>query len=62
MECTAAAMICEAHGQLPMLGIRVVTNNLTNGGEYDPSTAQGCQEFVLSVVREYISSQRAASL
>jgi adenosylhomocysteine nucleosidase len=42
MEGASAAMICAAY-RVPMLGIRVVTNNVTNGGVYDPTTARDCQ-------------------
>ena len=57
MEGAAAAMIAEAFG-VPMLGIRVLSNNLTNGGGYDPSTARDCQEFTMEVVRHFISTLR----
>lgn len=55
MEGSSAAMMAEAYG-IPMLGIRVLSNNITNGGKYDPGTATDCQEFVIKVVRQYISS------
>ena len=54
MEGAAAAMIGEAYG-IPTLGIRVLSNNLSNGGAYDATTARDCQEFTLDVVRHYIS-------
>ena len=55
MEGAAAAMMAEAFG-VPMLAIRVLSNNITNGGVYDPSTAQDCQEYTLRVVRHFIST------
>lgn len=55
MEAASSAMMAQAFG-VPMLGIRVVTNNITNGGQYDASTAQSCQEFVVLVVRHFIST------
>ena len=55
MEGASAAMMAEAY-KVPMLGIRVLSNNITNGGKYDPSTATDCQEFVMKVVRQYIAN------
>jgi len=55
MEGAAAAMIADAY-KVPMLGIRVLSNNITNGGKYDPSTAEDCQVFVLNVVKKYIQT------
>lgn len=53
MEAASAALICEAY-KVPFLTIRVLSNNKTNGGKYDPSTAKDCQDFVEKVVKEYI--------
>lgn len=55
MEGSSAAMIASAYG-VPMLGIRVLSNNITNGGKYDPTTAVNCQEFVMQVVKQYIAN------
>lgn len=55
MEGSAAAMIASEYN-IPMLGIRVLSNNLTNGGKYDPSTAEDCQRFVLAMVKHYIAT------
>jgi adenosylhomocysteine nucleosidase len=55
MEGAAAAMIASEYN-IPMLGIRVLSNNLTNGGKYDPSTAEDCQRFVIKVVKHYITT------
>ncbi|MBU2923893.1 5'-methylthioadenosine/S-adenosylhomocysteine nucleosidase [Colwellia sp. 1_MG-2023] len=55
MEGAAAAMIASEYN-IPMLSIRVLSNNLTNGGKYDPSTAQDCQQFVLNTVKHYIAT------
>ena len=51
----SAAMMAEAY-DVPMLGIRVLSNNITNGGKYEPSTATDCQEFVIKVVCQYIAN------
>jgi len=49
----AVAQMCAAY-ETPFLGIRVLSNNKTNNGAYNPTTAEYCQEFVFGVVREYI--------
>ena len=61
METASAAQIA-AQYDIPFLGIRVVSNNITNEGAYDPATGAACQEYVLEVVKTYISrNPRAAS-
>ena len=55
MEGAAAAQIAKAY-EVPFLGIRVLSNNKTNGGQYNPDTATACQEYVYEVVKKYISS------
>jgi len=54
METAAAAQIAAAF-QIPFLGVRVVSNNITNGGTYDTKTGEACQEFVYNVVRNYVN-------
>lgn len=58
METAAAAQVA-AMSQVPFLGIRILSNNITNGGAYDGRTAVACQQFVLDVVRAYLASKRA---
>src|SRR5258708_458227 len=53
MEAAAAAQIA-AMSQIPFLGIRVLSNNITNGGAYDPKTGEACQDYVYEVVKAYI--------
>ena len=53
METAAAAQIAGLFG-VPFLGIRVVSNNITNGGAYDATTGEACQDFVLDVVKAYV--------
>ncbi|MDC8830536.1 5'-methylthioadenosine/S-adenosylhomocysteine nucleosidase [Alteromonas gilva] len=60
METAAAAQIAHSYS-VPFLGIRVLSNNLTNGGHYDPSTAKDCQQFVRLVIEQYISSLTPAT-
>lgn len=55
METAAAAQIAHAY-DVPFLGIRVLSNNITNGGHYDPSTAVDCQVYVENVVVAYIGT------
>ena len=52
METASAAQIAGSF-QMPFLGIRVVSNNITNGEAYDPRAGEACQEFVLKVVQAY---------
>jgi len=54
MEGAAAAQIAGAY-DVAFLGIRVLSNNKTNGGAYNPETASANQEYVYEVVKEYIS-------
>ncbi|MDX1807066.1 MAG: 5'-methylthioadenosine/S-adenosylhomocysteine nucleosidase [Paenisporosarcina sp.] len=55
MKGAAAAQIAKAY-DVPFLGIRVLSNNKTNGGQYNPDTATACQEYVYEVVKKYIST------
>lgn len=59
METAAAAQVA-ATSQVPFLGIRVLSNNITNGGAYDSRGAAACQQFVLEVVRAYVAQLVAA--
>jgi len=59
METASAAQVARQFG-VPFLGIRVVSDNVTNGGAYDPKTADACEEYVYDVVKAYIG-QRGAS-
>ncbi|WRP07672.1 5'-methylthioadenosine/S-adenosylhomocysteine nucleosidase [Rossellomorea aquimaris] len=54
MEGAAAAQIAGAY-DVAFLGIRVLSNNKTNNGAYNPETASANQEYVYEVVKEYIS-------
>lgn len=56
MEGAAAAQIAQAYN-VPFLGIRVLSNNKTNGGKYNPNTAEACQEYVFEVVKKYIATK-----
>ena len=56
METASAAQIA-ASFQIPFVGIRVVSNNITNVEAYDRGAGEACQDFVREVVRAYISSR-----
>jgi adenosylhomocysteine nucleosidase len=51
-----AAAVAQVAGQfhIPFLGIRVLSNNVTNGEPYNPKVGEACQAFVLEVVQAYI--------
>jgi adenosylhomocysteine nucleosidase len=55
METAPAAQIA-ALLKVPFLGIRVVSNNITNGDGYDPKTAEAGADFACEVVRAYLRS------
>ena len=55
METAAAAQVAAAR-DVPFLGIRILSDNITNGGAYDPRTGEACQEFVYTVLKTYIST------
>lgn len=57
MEGASVAQIATQFN-VPFLGIRVVSNNITNNGAYDPGTGEACQEYVLNVVVEYMKNKR----
>ncbi len=53
MESASSAMISKAY-DVPFLAIRILSNNKTNDGAYNPDTAAANQEYVYEVVQEYI--------
>jgi adenosylhomocysteine nucleosidase len=53
---TASASQIAGFFQIPFLGIRVLSNNITNGGTYTPQTGEACQEYVYEVVKAYIGA------
>ena len=54
MEGAAAAQIATQY-EVPSLVIRILSNNKTNGGQYNPDTAAANQDYVYEVVKQYIS-------
>jgi adenosylhomocysteine nucleosidase len=55
METASAAQIASLFN-VPFLGIRVVSDNITNGGAYDPRTGEACEDYVYLVVKAYIAA------
>ncbi|MCU1382804.1 MAG: hypothetical protein JWL71_1501 [Acidobacteria bacterium] len=53
METASAAQIAGLF-HIPFLGIRVVSNNITNGDTYDAKVGEACQAYVREVVKAYI--------
>ena len=53
MEAAAVAQVAGIF-KIPFLGIRVLSNNITNGDVYNPKTGEACQDFVRDVVKAYI--------
>ena len=56
METASAAQIAGVY-KVPFLGVRVVSNNITNGGTYDNRAAQADQEYVYEVVKAHLQRQ-----
>ena len=57
METAPAAQVAKEF-HVPFVGIRVISDNVTNGSAYDPKSSEACEEFVLQVVRAYIAARR----
>ena len=53
METNVVAQICQ-NADVPFIGIRVLSDNVTNDNRYIPETAKVAQDFVLLVVEDYI--------
>jgi len=56
MEAASVAQIASQFN-VPFLVIRILSNNITNNGAYDPGTGEACQEYVLNVAEEYMKSK-----
>jgi adenosylhomocysteine nucleosidase len=57
METAAAAQVAGLYG-VPFLGIRIVSDNTTNGSAYDPKTGEACEDYVLAVVKAYVREHK----
>jgi len=56
METASAAQIAGLYG-VPFLGIRIVSDNTTNGSAYDPKTGEACEDYAFAVVKAYIKDR-----
>ncbi len=54
METAAAAQVAGL-AQVPFLGVRVLSNNITNGDAYNGQTAERSQTFAAAVVRAWVA-------
>jgi len=59
METAAAAQVAGLLST-PFLGIRVVSDNATNGGAWDPKTSEACEDFVYEVIKTYLGRVKAS--
>jgi len=55
METASAAQIAGLFAT-PFLGIRIVSDNITNGGTYDPKTSEACEDYVVDVIKAYVAT------
>lgn len=53
MEAASVAQIASLF-HIPFLGIRVLSNNITNGETYNTKTGEACQDYVYDVVKAYV--------
>ena len=58
MEGASVAQIASQFN-VPFLGIRVLSNNITNNGKYDPNTGKAVQDYALDVAIEYMKTKQA---
>jgi adenosylhomocysteine nucleosidase len=54
METASAAQIADIF-HIAFLGIRVVSDNTTNGDTYEPKTGEACEDFVFQVAKAYVA-------
>jgi adenosylhomocysteine nucleosidase len=54
METASAAQIA-GFMNVPFLGIRVVSDNITNGVAYNPKTSEACEDFAYEVLKARIA-------
>ena len=57
METAPAAQIAKEFS-VPFIGIRVISDNVTNGSTYDPKSSDACEEFVYNVIKAYVAAHR----
>jgi adenosylhomocysteine nucleosidase len=59
METASAAQVAGLL-RIPFLGVRVVSDNITNGTAYDAKTGEACQDYVYEVLKSYVATLKAA--
>jgi adenosylhomocysteine nucleosidase len=57
METASSAQVASLF-HVAFLGIRVVSDNTTNGEKYDPKTGEACEDYVYHVVKAYAAALR----
>ena len=55
METASAAQVASAF-RVPFIGIRVLSDNVTNASSYDAKTGEACQDFAYSLVSAYVTT------
>ena len=55
METASAAQISNLF-HVPFLGIRVISDNTTNGDAFEPKTGEACENYVYQVVKAYAAT------
>ncbi len=54
METASSAQVARQMG-VPFLGVRIVSDNATNGTPWDPKTSEACEEFVYELVKAHVA-------
>ena len=57
MEAASAAQVSSLY-KVPFLGIRILSNNATNNGAYNPNTGEACQDYALDIATTYLAAQK----
>ena len=55
METASAAQVARQMG-VTFLGVRIVSDNATNGTPWDPKTSEACEDFVYEVVKAHVAT------
>ena len=56
MEAASVAQIAHQFN-VPFIGIRILSNNITNNGAYAPATGEACQDYVLDVAEQFMKAK-----
>jgi adenosylhomocysteine nucleosidase len=55
METASAAQVARQMG-VPFLGVRIVSDNVTNSTPWDPKTSEACEDFVLQIIKAHVAT------